>query len=184
MAAIRYEVWSRQESGTFARKFPLRREMSVSFTADLFGRATLALPVNHARLDDILSINQTNRANDAASIIRAYIGTTPIYDFYVESSELNFTDTGARVAVVEGGSRGTCFDRVHVRQFDWNTNPSVQPDWLYGIIDDELDRTSIDVKLSWDFDDDVVDGWGEATAISESNSLESLPEICTDEGTS
>ncbi len=133
MAAIRYEVWSRQESGTFARKFPLRGEVSASFTADLFGRATLALPVNHARLDDLLSIDQTNRALDNASIVRAYIGETPVYDFYVESLDMNFTDTGARTAVVEGGSRGTCLDRVSVRQYDWNAKPSIDPDWEYGV---------------------------------------------------
>ena len=133
MAAIRYEVWTRQESGSFVRKFPLRGEISASFATDLFGRAILVLPVNHPRLDDILVIDQSNRANDAASIIRAYIGTTPIFDFYVESLELNFTDTGLRTATAVGSSRGTCFDRVRVRQYDWNVKPSVDPDWEYGV---------------------------------------------------
>ncbi len=133
MATIRYEVWTRQESGTFARKFPLRGDISASFVTDLFGRATLSLPVNHPRLDDLLSIDQSNRALDNASIIRAYIGATPIYDFYVESLELNFTDTGQRTATVEGSSRGTCFDRVSVRQYDWNAKPSIDPDWEYGV---------------------------------------------------
>lgn len=133
MAAIRYEVWTRPESGTFVRKFPLRGEMSASFSTDLFGRAVLVLPVNHPRLDDILVIDQANRANDAASVIRAYIGTTPIFDFYVESLELNFTDTGLRTATAVGSARGTCFDRVRVRQYDWNVKPSIDPDWEYGI---------------------------------------------------
>lgn len=186
MTAIRYEVWTRQESGSFVRKFPLRGEITASFVTDLFGRATLTLPVNHPRIDDILSIDQSNRANDEASIIRAYIGTVPIYDFYAESIELNFTDTGSRVAVVEGSSRGTCFDRVLVRQFDWNVNPSVQPDHLYGVGADEMDRSAVEVKLSWNFDDDNADGWGPATAIFDSNPLEndSKPEISTDEALS
>jgi len=186
VTAIRYEVWTRQETGSFGRKFPLRGEVSSSFATDLFGRATLTLPVNHPRMDDILSIDPLNRVNDEASTIRAYIGDTPIYDFYAESIELNFTDTGDRVAVVEGSSRGTCFDRVMVRQFDWNANPSVQPDHLYGVGGDEFDRTAVDVKLDWDFDDDNADGWGPATALQNTNPLEneSKPEISTDEALS
>jgi len=133
MTAIRYEVWTRQESGSFTRKFPIRGEVSASFQTDLFGRATLSLPVNHARLDDLLYIDKSNRALDNASVIRAYIGTTPIYDFYVESLDMNFTDTGSRTAIVEGGSRGTCLDRVSVRQYDWNVKPSIDPDWEYGV---------------------------------------------------
>ncbi len=176
---IRYEVWTRQESGGFTRKFPLKGEVSASFATDLFGRATLVLPVNHARLDDLISINQSNRALDTASVIRAYIGTTPIYDFYVESLELNFTDTGARVATVNGSARGTCFDRVMVRQYDWKVNPSVQPDWEYGVGGDMLDRRAIDAKLSWNFDDDNADGWGEATEVGETDPLSSLPSIST-----
>jgi len=186
VTAIRYEVWTRQESGTFERKFPLRGEIAASFATDLFSRATMTIPVNHPRMDDILFINQADRTSDAASVIRAYVGTDPLFDFYAESIELNFTDTGDRVAVVEGSGRGTCFDRVRVRQFDWNANPSVQPDHLYGVGADEMDRTAIDVKLSWNFDDDNADGWKTATAISDSNPLESgaKPEISTDQALS
>jgi len=186
VTAIRYEIWTRQESGTFERKFPLRGEIAASFTTDLFGRATLTLPVNHPRLDDILFVDQSDRTNDTASVIRAYIGTDPIFDFYAESVELNFTDTGARVATVGGSARGTCFDRVRVRQFDWNASPSIQPDHLYGIGSNELDRSALDVKLSWNFDDDNADGWGPATAVSGVNPLEgdANPEISTDEALS
>jgi len=184
MTAIRYEVWTRQESGSFVRKFPIRGEVGAAFATDLFGRGSMSLPVNHPRLDDILSIDQSDRSNDEASVIRAYIGTTSFYDFYVESMELNFTDTGERVAIIDGAGRGSCLDRVRVRQYDWNVNPSVDPDWGYGVGKDLLNRSAVDAKLDWDFDDDDVEGWKTATRVGETNPVEGLIEITTDEAES
>ena len=130
---IRYEAWTRQESGTFERKFPIRGEVRGNFTLDMFGRSSLAIPMNDPRIDDYLFIDQTDRTNDKASIIRAFIGEDILYDFYVESSDRTFTDTGDRVAMLEGGNRGTCLDRVKIRQPDWDdTSPSAQPDWSWG----------------------------------------------------
>lgn len=161
MAVIRYEVWTRQESGTFVRKFPIRGDVACSFTTDLFGRATLTLPVNHPRIDDILYIDQTNRANDNASIIRCYEGTTNLFDFYVESLELNYTDTGSRVATITGSARGTLFDRVYVRQYDWNVNPSVDPDWTYGTAGSSLLSNGgfEDWDLNGDAESGSIDPW-------------------------
>jgi hypothetical protein len=99
----------------------------------MFGGATLEVPLSLDRIDDIISINQANRALDEASMIRAFIGEASYYDFYVESMELNFGDLGQRTATISGSARGTALDRVRVRQFDYPENPSIQPDHSWGL---------------------------------------------------
>jgi len=134
MTDVRYELWSRQESGTFERKFPIKGPVTASWDYGMFGRGTFTIPMNDPRLDDFLYIDQANRANDKASILRAYVGETNVADFYIDSIELMFTDTGARTATVQGEGRGGALSRVSVRQVDWDEpTPSVQPDWQWGL---------------------------------------------------
>ena len=131
--ALRYEAWTRQESGTFARKFPIKGVVEAAVTTDLFGRGSIELPMDFPRLDDILYIDQNDRTLDEASVIRCFNGETCIADFYAQSLELDWTDTGQRIAVVSGGGRGTALDKVRVRPFDYPVNPSIQPDWSWGL---------------------------------------------------
>jgi len=130
--ALRYEVWTRQESGTFERKFTLKGQVGATFTRDMFGQGSIELPMTQPRLNDILSINQADRSLDQASIIRVYEGDVVQADFYIDTLELEFSDLGSRTAVASGGGRGTAFDRVRVWNYDWGTYPSKQPDWTWG----------------------------------------------------
>lgn len=133
MTAIRYEVWTRPESASFELKFPLREVVDSSFTMEMFGNATIEIPLTLDRIDDIIFIDQSDRSNDEASMIRAFVGEASLYDFYVEKMELNFTDLGQRTATIFGEARGTALDRVRMRQFDWPASPSIQPDWSWGL---------------------------------------------------
>jgi hypothetical protein len=158
-AQLRYEIWTRRESGTYDRRFPLRGVVRGDFDLSLFGRGSFQVPTDLNRLDDLLSIDQANRANDKASTLRAFIGETPIADFYIESMEIAYTDTGARVASIECTGRGSALDRSKVRQYDWPADPSQEPDWQYGVGSNEIEQDLDDVGGVYDFEDGTLEGF-------------------------
>ena len=72
MAIIRFEAWTRPQTGTFERKFPIKDVVDYDFETGIFGRGTLVLPTSHPRLNDILYRDVDTPANDKGSLIRAF----------------------------------------------------------------------------------------------------------------
>ena len=130
---VRFEIWTRPESGSFVRKFPLGFLVDYELELGMFGRGQITIPRDHPRLDDILFVDSADHSNDVGSLIRAFIGETWLTDFYASRMAINFGDLGQRVAVITGGNLAAALDRTRLRQFDWPTNPSVDPDWQYGV---------------------------------------------------
>lgn len=130
--ALRFEVWSRPDSGTFERKFPLPQLTQYRLQHGMFGQGIAVLPSNLPRLDDILYRDPSTPANDKASIIRAYIGDQHLYDFWSTRLPVNANETDTRTGTVSGGGAGTRLTKTKVRQKDYPLTPSVEPDWRYG----------------------------------------------------
>ena len=182
---VRFEVWTRPESGTFVRKFPLKDVVNYNLQLGMFGRGTVEIPINHPNIDDIIFIDPLDHTNDAASIIRAFIGETPLYHFYAVRMPIKVSDTGQRTAVVTGGGPGTALDRVKVRQFDYPLSPSLQPDWSYGGSNTLLGNPNFEDNgpnafENADFDEGLVTPW-RAISGSDTNELDEDLKTTTDE---
>ena len=159
---VRFEVWTRPESGTFVRKFPLRNVVDWSLQLGMFGRGSISLPSDDTHLDDIIYIDLNDRTNDAASIIRAFIGDTWLYDFYAVESATMIGDTGQRTTQITGGGIGTALDRSFVHFQDYDVNPTVQPDWVWGPTNSLLKNPGFEDGLpDEDFEDLNLGGWSE-----------------------
>jgi len=182
MTTFRYEVWTRPESeNTFARRFPLKGVVSASFTTDLFGSGRMTLPMNHPRLDEIQKIvSPLNDVANKASIIRVYIGEDIYHDFYIDNMEPTYTDTGQRTVELTLLGRGSLLERTRIRQYDYNADPSVDPDWVYGTAGNELDTSWQDATYLTDFEDGDEGGFTELTGAG-TNDLTSGPTATTDE---
>ncbi len=183
MAVIRFEVWTRPDTGSFTRKFPLTDIVNWSMEFGIFGRGTIVLPKDYSRVDDILFVDQLDHSNDVASIIRAYIDDTWLYDFYASRASIMVGDTGARTTTITGGGAGASFDRSIVRQFDYPDEiPSVEPDWRYGFGPELVDNGSFEDTphsiINPDAEEENITGWfttGEAsTSVGVPNSFEAV----------
>ncbi len=133
MAPVRFEIWTRPDTGTFTRKFPLVDVVDYRIILGMFGNGKLVIPRDLTRLDDILFIDPADHANDVGTMIRAYVGETHLYDFYASRMQIEYGDLGKRVATITGGGYGSALERTRLRQHDWDTSPSEDPDWQYGL---------------------------------------------------
>ncbi len=136
MAPVRFEIWTRPDTGTFTRKFPLIDVVDYTLKLGMFGSGTLVVPRDLARLDDILFVDPANHANDIGSLIRAYVGSSHLFDFYASRMAIEFGDLGKRTAKITGGALGSALERTRLRQFDWGAGKEdsiITPDWEYGI---------------------------------------------------
>jgi hypothetical protein len=164
MAMIRFEAWTRPDTGTFQRKFPITDIEQWSMSLGIFGQGLLVLPRDYPRLDDILFIDPANHANDKATLIRAYVGDTHLYDFYASRASIMVGEVGVRVATITGGGPGSALDRTKVRQLDYDANPSEEPDWEYGadnrILQNEgFEDLPANAFVNGDFEEGLVEPW-------------------------
>ncbi len=126
----------------------------------IFGHGTLTIPSNHSKLDEILLIDPSDHTNDKASMIRAFIGETHLYDFYVVRMPIKVTEKGSRTAVASGGGPGTALERVKVWNNDYPLLPSVQPDWSYGGANTLLTNPNFeDGIVDEGFEDQDIGSW-------------------------
>ena len=132
MAIIRFEAWTRPQTGTFERKFPIKDVVDYDFEVGIFGRGTLVLPSDHPRLNDILYRDVDTPANDKGSLIRVFSGNTWLYDFYAKRASTTPGETGNRLTTITGPGPGYALEKTATRQYDYPLLPSVEPDWSYG----------------------------------------------------
>src|SRR5688572_22101508 len=116
--ALRFEAWTLPWSTSFERKIAdlpaimAKTQGTVRFND--YGEATLALPADYDRLDDVIS-------STAGSLIRVYDGTTIVQEFLADRVERNTEDTDT--VFVSGPDLATVFDRAIVYPFDYPTTP-------------------------------------------------------------
>ncbi len=138
MAPVRFEVWTRPDTGTFTRKFPLVDVVDYKLQLGMFGNGKLVIPRDHPRIDDILFIDTANHANDVGTLIRPYVGSVHLHggDFYASRMKIDYGDLGKRTATITGGNLGSALERTRLRQFDWAAGAESDiddPDWSYGL---------------------------------------------------
>ncbi len=138
MAVVRFEVWTRPDTGTFTRKFPLTDIVDFKLQLGMFGNGKIVIPRDHPRLNDILFVDTANHANDVGTLIRPYVGDTHLAggDFYASRMKIDYGDLGKRNATITGGNLGFALDRTKMRQFDWAAGAETDiddPDWSYGL---------------------------------------------------
>lgn len=104
--ALRFEVWTRPESGTFERKFPIKVETQHNLALGVFGHGLLVLPSDYPRLDDILYTDKDDHSNDVAALIRVFHGDVWVHDFYAARMVNDVNETGRRTVNVTGPGLG------------------------------------------------------------------------------
>ena len=168
MAPVRFEIWTRPDTGTFTRKFPLVDVVDYTLKLGMFGTGTLVVPRDLARLDDILFVDPANHANDAGSLIRAYVGSSHLFDFYASRMQIEYGDLGKRTAKITGGALGSALERTRLRQNDWSDTSEetiVIPDWEYGVGSNLLTNAGFeDNAPSYTFENGNQQGWTEYDA--------------------
>lgn len=143
---VRFEVWSRPETGTFTRQFPLPALTQFSIHRGLFGQGIAVMPNDYARLSEIISVDPLDHLNDVSSIIRAYIGDDHLYDFWSSRLSLIPNETATRTGTLTGGSPGARLEKTKVWPYDYPENPSVEPDWRYGFTQNLLTNGDMSVR--------------------------------------
>ena len=163
MTAIRFEVWTRPESATFERKFPLTGVESYGLDFGPFGRGEIRIPSNHPRLDEIMFIDLATPANSVGTLIRAYVGSIWVHDFYASRVAIDYGDVGQRLATITGGGLGMALERTRLRQQDWAADAQdsiVVPDWEYGVGSNLLRNPGFEDGIpSYTFEDGVMYGF-------------------------
>ncbi len=174
MAVIRFEVWTRPDTGTFTRRFPLTDVIDYKLQLGMFGNGKLTIPRDHPRIDDILFIDTANHANDVGTLIRPYVGSVHLHggDFYASRMAIDYGDLGKRTAKITGGNLGFALARTRLRQFDWDVTPSADPDWSYGLGENIIGNPGFEESadfnpgltggtydISINFDDENSAGW-------------------------
>ena len=173
MAVVRFEVWTRPDTGTFTRKFPID-VVDYRLILGMFGNGRIVISRDHTRLDDILFVDPADSSNDVGTLIRAYVGDSHLHDFYASRMEIAYGDLGNRTATITGSSYGAALERTRLRQFDWNTTPSVEPDWAFGVGAEQADNGSFELSgpytpplpggggafdIAAGFEDEDLSGW-------------------------
>ncbi len=185
MAPVRFEIWTRPDTGTFTRKFPLVDVVDYTLKLGMFGSGTLVVPRDLARLDDILFVDPSNHANDVGSLIRAYVGANHLFDFYASRMAIEYGDLGNRTAKITGGALGSALERTRLRQNDWGDTSEatiVVPDWEYGVGSNLLRNAGFEDDSSpvYTFENGNLQGWTEYTGDDVAD-LFAGPDVTQDE---
>ncbi len=188
MAPVRFEIWTRPDTGTFTRKFPLVDVVDYTLKLGMFGSGTLVVPRDLTRLDDILFVDPANHANDVGALIRAYVGSSHLFDFYASRMAIEFGDLGKRTAKITGGALGSALERTRLRQNDWGDTSEatiVVPDWEYGVGSNLLRNAGFEEDDSPDytFENGNLQGWTEYVA-PDVTPLAAVPDTTQDQARS
>lgn len=124
---VRFEAWSFPWSTTFERliaDLPVVDDTgrgSVRFSE--FGEGSLTLPADYPRLSTVVS-------DTSGSLIRVYDGTDLIHEWVAERVEQSVDADHVNISGPD--LAGFAFDRAVVYPYDYPTNPTTQPDWVWG----------------------------------------------------
>ena len=165
--AMRFEAWTRPETGTFARRFPIRDVQDWSIERGIFGRGSITIPTD-ARLSEILLVDPTDHTNDVGSMIRAYWNDSHYYDFYANRATIDVSETGGRSATITGGGPGSVLERTIVYPKDWPESGEL--DWVWGPQNALLENPGFEDGIpDEDFEDLNLGGWSELSGTGPDN---------------
>ncbi len=180
MSTVRFEVWTRPDTGTFTRKFPVASVVDYTLKLGMFGAGKLVVPADYSRLNDILFVDTSDHSKDVGTLIRAYVGSSHLFDFYASRIAIEYGDLGKQTATITGGALGTALDRTRLRQWDWATGgetTTVQPDWEYGVGQNLLANGSLEDGVpAYTFEDGIKYGFIDNTAAAGYGTLANGPE--------
>lgn len=135
MADLRVEIWQPPGIATFERRISgIDGLMSISGSLyrRQLGRGTLVIPPNYDRLADIIEVDPANHANDVASLVRVYRGSTLMQEWLVSETPNVISE---QPVIVAGDDVNAVMDWVIVEPWDWDGSTEFAsrfPDWIYG----------------------------------------------------
>lgn len=130
----RFEAWTNPNATTFKRKFDLSKWVGYTI-AHKYGAISdgkFDLPADFPKLPQLFDVDKTDHANDVSSVIRVLNGTTPITHYVLKRMDARWSSSGD---LLEGQLEGFDYflDRALVPNFDAPAEPTVEPDWHYGM---------------------------------------------------
>ncbi len=129
------EVWTLPELGSFAvlqSTIPGVPKVLDKHTG--IGRGSVTIPADWDGITSILS-------SSAGSLIRVFRrnatgGRVCVFEFIPETMTTKYGEIST--VTVSGPSIEAKLDQAALLTFDWPTNPSLEPDWRWGLSDDLL----------------------------------------------
>lgn len=126
---LRYSAWTLPwDAGGFVQKIAsipvVEGTGSGTVRLNDFGSGSMSVPANYDRLPQII-------ASNVGSLIRVYDGTTVVHEWMAERLDYTLSEPGG-VATISGSDIASAFDRAIVYPWDYNANPTIMPDWVWG----------------------------------------------------
>lgn len=124
------EAWTLPELGSFAMKRAIPGVIKVRDVHSGIGRGEVSIPADWPQIDAILAategslIRVVKRGSDG--------GRNVVFEFTPEGASKEYTEDNEAVWRFTGPSIEAKLDQAIVLPYDYPTNPSVDPDWVYG----------------------------------------------------
>ncbi len=130
MGGLRYEVWTLPWSGTFVRVIADLPAVTGTGSGNVrlsdFASGQVGVPADYSRIDEIVD-------TDVGSLIRVYDGSTIVHEWVPERVAYKLNTDSGQVAVLKGPDLASAaFDGAVVYPFDYETNPTLLPDHIWG----------------------------------------------------
>ena len=130
MGGLRYEVWTLPWSGTFVRVIAdlpaVVNTGSGNVRLSDFASGQVGVPADYTRISEIVD-------TDVGSLVRVYDGSTIVHEWVPERVAYKLNTESGQVAVLSGPDLASAaFDGAVVYPFDYETNPTLLPDHIWG----------------------------------------------------
>ena len=130
MGGLRYEVWTLPWSGSFVRVIADLPAVAGTGTGNIrlsdFASGQVGVPADYTRIAEIVD-------TDVGSLIRVYDGSTIVHEWVPERVAYKLNAESGQVAVLSGPDLASAaFDGAVVYPFDYETNPTLLPDHIWG----------------------------------------------------
>lgn len=146
---VRVEIWRAPGAGTFAPLVQNIDIQSFSCTDLLNGLGHGVVNTRSSRIAEIMQRDPQTPANDRRAIARLYndgdvAGTDPpLYEWFLDDlpDRLDPVDS---LTALSGPGIAAMLDGLIVAPYDYPTNPTLDPDWLWGVGTDILTNSSFE----------------------------------------
>lgn len=161
MGDVWAEAWTLPELGSFTTRRMIPGVVKVRDPISGMGRGTVVVPADWDGLNELLG-------TDTGSLIRVVrrngSARQVIFEFTPETSTEPYTEPTGTLISLSGPSIEAKLDQAVVLPYDYPTNPSVDPDWVYGFTN-LLDEATAGFEgnaaslRNPDAEDGTTDGW-------------------------
>lgn len=136
----------------------------------------------------------TDPDNDIESLIRVYRDNTLVGSFFGRRTAQELTDKGEALVTITGpGLADGSFSSTTIEHFDYPTNPTADPDWIWGagsalngfrngdFEDSEFVQGKRLFDVATQFEDGSLQGWKPLAAATGRPNVTVAPEVNTDD---